>query len=96
MKQRKSLPLPGVAATLALCAPLEGCGSRGAPSYVLFGAYFPRWLLSAVIGAAAALVAHRLFVAAGWASVVPHQLSVCTAIGLVVAVLVWLLGTGQF
>lgn len=57
MKQRKSLPLPGVAATLALCAPLEGCGSRGAPSYVLFGAYFPRWLLSAVIGAAAALVA---------------------------------------
>ncbi|KWZ43349.1 hypothetical protein WS72_11085 [Burkholderia savannae] len=57
MKQRKSLPLPGVAATLALCAPLEGCGSHGAPSYVLFGAYFPRWLLSAVIGAAAALVA---------------------------------------
>jgi uncharacterized membrane protein YeaQ/YmgE (transglycosylase-associated protein family) len=75
--------------------PLTGCVARGAPSYVMFGAYFPFWLLSAVTGIVGALVAHRVFVATGWARRVPYQLSVCTAIGIVVGVFFWLLGTGQ-
>ncbi|EAY64590.1 hypothetical protein BCPG_02923 [Burkholderia cenocepacia PC184] len=37
-----------------------------------------------------------MFVATGWAATVPYQLAVCTAIGLVVAVIVWLTGTGPF
>ena len=63
---------------------------------MLFGAYFPLWLASAVIGVVGAIVAHRVFVATGWAAAVPYQLAVCTAIGLVIAVLVWLTGTGPF
>ncbi len=81
--------------TLALSVPLQGCAFSGAPSYEIFGAYFPLWLLSALIGMVGALAAHRLFVARGWVNTVPYQLSVCTAIGLLVAVLAWLLGTGQ-
>ncbi|ASD81939.1 hypothetical protein [Burkholderia gladioli] len=80
----------------ALSLPLAGCVSRGAPAYELFGAYFPLWLLSAVLGVIAAIVAHRVFVATGWAATVPYQLAVCSALGLVVAVIVWLAGTGPF
>jgi hypothetical protein len=75
---------------------LGGCVAHGAPSLALFGAYFPFWLLSAVTGILGALVAHRTFIATGWVRTVPYQLSVCTAIGTVVGVLFWLLGTGRF
>ncbi len=78
-----------------LILPLGGCTLRGAPSYEILGAYFPLWLLSAVLGLVGALVAHRIFVSTGWAQTVPLQLSVCMAIGLMVAVLVWLSVTGQ-
>lgn len=84
--------LPAVA---ALSLSLQGCTLHGAPSYEIFGAYFPLWLLSAVAGLVGALIAHRIFVSTGWAQIVPFQLSVCVAIGLTVAVLFWLSGTGQ-
>ncbi|SOE98206.1 hypothetical protein SAMN05446635_6172 [Burkholderia sp. OK233] len=84
--------LPAVA---ALSLSLQGCTLRGAPSYEIFGAYFPLWLLSAVVGLIGALVAHRIFVSTGWAQIVPFQLSVCVAIGLTVGVLFWLSGTGS-
>jgi len=78
---------------LLLAFALSGC-SRGAPTQVLFGAYFPFWLTSAFVGVVAAIVAHRVFVARDLAGQVPFQLSVCTAIGSLVAVVFWLLGTG--
>ena len=53
----------------------------------------PRWLLAGLIGIVAALVAHRLFVAKAWNGKLPLQLSVCCAIGMVVAVLFWTLAT---
>lgn len=74
---------------------LQGCTLRGAPSYEIFGAYFPLWLLSALIGLSGALIAHRIFVSTGYAQIVPFQLFVCMSIGLTVAVLFWLSGTGQ-
>jgi hypothetical protein len=74
---------------------LQGCTQHGAPSYEIFGAYFPLWLLCAVIGLVGALIAHRIFVSTGWARIVPFQLFVCVAIGLMAAVLFWLSGTGQ-
>jgi len=79
----------------ALGVSLQGCALRGAPSYELFGAYFPLWLLSGLIGILGAVIAHRVFVATGWAEAVPFQLFVNTAIGVAIAVLVWMLGTGQ-
>nr|WKF62090.1 hypothetical protein HUO10_006622 [Paraburkholderia busanensis] len=92
--RRPTLPaLPAAAAALSLA--LQGCTLHGAPSFEIAGAYFPLWLLSAIVGLAGALIAHRVFLATGWAQVVPFQLSVCVAIGLTVAVLFWLAGTGQ-
>ncbi len=62
----------------------------GAPSFELFGAFFPAWMLCATIGIAGAIAARVLFVKTGLAEVFPYQLSVCTAIGSTLAVLVWL------
>lgn len=95
--KKNTLPAPmRTASVLVPTLSLGGCALHGAPSYPLFGAYFPLWLLSALIGVAGSIVAHRVFVATGWADTVPLQLSVCTAIGLVITVIVWVIGTGQF
>lgn len=94
---RRNLPSPKrvLLAPPVLGLSLQGCSTHGAPSYVLFGAYFPLWLLSGLIGAAGALVAHRILVMTGWSSWMPLQLSVCVAIGVMVAVVVWLSGSGH-
>ncbi|MCP5433814.1 MAG: hypothetical protein H6923_11150 [Alphaproteobacteria bacterium] len=67
---------------------LGGCG---APSFDFFGAYFPAWMLCALAGIASALVARAAFVATGAAKRLPFQLFLCTAIGVIVAIVVWLL-----
>jgi hypothetical protein len=79
--------LPRLLSLVALAVPLHGCA--GAPSLSLFGAYFPLWLLSA-------LVTWRIFLTTGWADTVRWQLLVNTAIGLIIAEIVWLIGTGHF
>ncbi|MFP3614172.1 YtcA family lipoprotein [Paraburkholderia sp. DD10] len=84
-----------VSAIATLGVSLQGCTLRGAPSYEIFGGYFPLWLVSAIVGLAGALIVHRVFLATGWTRVVPLQLFVCVAAGLTVAVLFWLAGTGQ-
>jgi hypothetical protein len=77
-------------AALALC----GC-SNGAPSFVLFGAFFPAWLLCGTLGIAGAGVARAAFVASGLSDTFPYQLFVCSAVGVIVALFVWLIGFGQ-
>jgi hypothetical protein len=74
---------------------LGGSASHGAPSIVLCGAYFPAWMLCAIIGIFGAIAARGIFVAAGLDSVLPFQLFVCTSVGLVVATLTWLTWFGQ-
>ena len=69
---------------------LAGCAQRGAPSFALFGAYFPAWLLCALLGVAAAVLARAGFVATGLSSALPYQLFVCIAIGFCAALLAWL------
>ncbi|MEL0027583.1 MAG: hypothetical protein VW625_02790, partial [Perlucidibaca sp.] len=86
-------PRTDVLCWLLSCLPLAGCAS-GAPTHVLFGAYFPFWLTSALAGVVAGIIAHRVFVARELVGRVPYQLSVCTAVGSLVAVVCWLLGTG--
>jgi hypothetical protein len=39
-----------------------GCASHGAPSFVLFGAFFPAWTLCAFIGIFGAIAARGIFV----------------------------------
>jgi hypothetical protein len=73
---------------------LGGC-STGAPSFVLFGAFFPAWLLCGALGIVGAGVARAVLVASGLSDVLPYQLFVCTAVGLIVALCCWFIGFGQ-
>jgi len=72
-------------------ATISGCAQRGAPSFALFGAFFPSWMLLGGIGILAAIATRAALVVAGLAEVLPLQLLVCVSAGLTVAVLVWLL-----
>lgn len=74
---------------------VTGCSGRSAPSFDLFGAFFPAWLLCGVIGIVGAIVARVVFVSTGVANTLPYQLAVCTAIGVITALLVWLVGFGH-
>jgi YtcA family len=74
---------------------LAGCSPGGAPSFDLFGAFFPAWLFCGLIGVVGAIAARAVLVATGLSNVVPFQLFVCTAIGVIVALLVWLLWFGR-
>ena len=74
---------------------LTGCSAGSAPSFDLFGAFFPAWLLCGLIGIAGAVAARAIFVGTKLSNVVPFQLFVCTAIGVIVAILAWLLWFGR-
>ncbi len=89
-------PLARSAISLLLAAScLGGCSAAGAPSFDLFGAFFPAWLLCGVIGIASAAIARLAFVSSGLANTLPYQLAVCTAIGVIAAVVVWLISFGH-
>jgi hypothetical protein len=75
-------------------AAVSGCAIRGAPSFVLFGAFFPAWMLLAGIGILAAIGARIALVSTGLAEIVPLQLLVCVSAGLIIAVLAWALWFG--
>jgi len=81
-----------LASTMALI--LGGCSQGGAPSLVLFGAFFPDWMLCAVLCIVVAIVARSAFVTTRLAAVLPYQLFVCTSIGLIFALLAWLIWFG--
>ena len=66
----------------------------GAPSFVLFGAFFPAWMLVAGIGILAAIAARVALIATGLVEIVPLQLLVCVSAGLTVAVFTWALWFG--
>ncbi len=76
--------------------PLGGCEVRGAPSLVLFGAYFPAWMLCALAGVVAGVVAHFLFALSRLDEIVQQQLLVCASLGLLVAVVVWFSMFGHY
>jgi hypothetical protein len=74
---------------------LAGCSGGSAPSFDLFGAFFPAWLLCGAAGVTGAIVARVVFVSTGLATTLPYQLAVCTAIGVITALLAWLVGFGH-
>ncbi|HTF69229.1 MAG TPA: YtcA family lipoprotein [Edaphobacter sp.] len=73
---------------LSQTAFLSGCS--GAPSLTIAGAYFPAWLACAVIGVITTAIARGLMASAHLATVIPFQFAVCSAIGVLVALAVWL------
>jgi hypothetical protein len=74
---------------------VSGCAVHGAPSFVIAGSYFPGWMFCAVIGVISAIVVRVVFVASGFATVLPFQLFVCSAIGLCCGLFAWLLWFGH-
>jgi hypothetical protein len=73
---------------------VSGCSAAGAPSFALFGAFFPAWLFCGVLGLVSAGTARGVFVASGLSDLLPYQLFICTAIGVAAACLAWLFGFG--
>ena len=76
---------------LSLC----GCSEAGAPSFDIFGAFFPAWLLCTVLGIFVGLGARIFFAARNLTDVLPFQLSVCTSLGAIFALVLWLLCFGR-
>lgn len=79
-------------------APALGSGgsiAQGAPSFTLFGAFFPAWMFCALIGIIGAIAARAAMISSGLAKVLPFQLFVCASIGLIIGLLVWLIWFGQ-
>jgi hypothetical protein len=74
---------------------LAGCSSRSAPALVLFGAYFPSWLLFAILAILIAIAVRIAFGLAGLALSVPFPLFTYLAIGILVAGAVDLLWLGH-
>jgi inner membrane protein involved in colicin E2 resistance len=62
----------------------------GAPSFSLFGAFFPAWILCACAGILVAIGVRAIFVGTGWCRILPFQLFVCSAAGIMFGVLAWL------
>lgn len=83
MNRLISLPAP-------MLLSLSGCAAHGAPSFVLFGAYFPAWMLLSALGIFVAIGARALLIATGLAEALPLQLGVCTAVGIIGALCAWL------
>jgi hypothetical protein len=68
---------------------LSGCSSAGAPSFEAFGAFFPAWMLCGAVGILGAILTRVVLVSTPLA-VIPYRLLVCTAVGLIAAILFWL------
>ncbi len=64
-------------------------GCEGAPSVTIAGAYFPAWLLCAIIAVLVAVLARALMVVTGLSNRIPFQLAVCSSVGVLVALMVW-------
>ena len=62
----------------------------GAPSFSIVGAYFPAWMLCALLGCAAALVARAVFTHFGLDAILPARLFVYASIGLTVGLALWI------
>ncbi|MGI4764683.1 MAG: YtcA family lipoprotein [Janthinobacterium lividum] len=77
------------------CGGLGGCRLAGAPSYSLFGAFFPAWLLCSVLGLVAAFLFRGVVIATGLEEAMPLRLLVYTAFGAGLAVWLWLALFGE-
>ena len=73
----------------AMLVTLSGC-ARDAPLFSIVGAYFPAWLLCAIIGLLAAIASRVAMITLLKTDALPLQLSVCTSIGLFIAFITWL------
>jgi hypothetical protein len=83
-------PTPRAILVMVTSCTLTGCSLAGAPSFTLFGAFFPTWMLCALIGIIGAAGTRVVLTTPGISDVVPFQLAVCTAVGVIVGLLAWM------
>ena len=69
---------------------LSACDLRGAPSYSIFGAYFPAWLLCSAIGILGSVGLRAAVVASGLEDAIPLRLLVYVGFATAVALWLWL------
>jgi hypothetical protein len=69
---------------------VTGCSFGVAPSFELFGAFFPAWMLCALIGIVGAASMRVILTNPAFNGLIPFQLAVCTAAGVIVALLTWM------
>ena len=74
---------------------LTGCDSSAAPSYVLFGAYFPAWLLFGVLWLFAGLAVRVGMELLGGGTPWPWPLAMSVAGGYLLALGAWVLMVGS-
>ncbi|GBQ24366.1 hypothetical protein AA12717_1763 [Gluconacetobacter sacchari DSM 12717] len=84
-RKRRSL-LPLVA--------LDGCALHGAPSFPIAGAYFPAWMLCALLGVAVAVGLRAAFLMAGLDALLSFRLFTYVALGTLAALALWALAFG--
>ncbi|MFT8804057.1 MAG: YtcA family lipoprotein [Acetobacter aceti] len=80
--------------TTASLLMLTGCSLRGAPSFPLVGAYFPAWMMCAIIGILAAVCFRVAFLALGIDAILRFRLFTYVSLGVLIALLVWALAFG--
>src|SRR5262249_60537303 len=85
--ERAMLPR-AVLLVVASCM-LTGCSLAAAPSFELFGAYFPAWMLCALIGIVGAISTRVALTTPGFGGMVPFHFAVCTAVGVILGLLSW-------
>jgi YtcA family len=69
---------------------LTGCSLAAAPAFELFGAYFPAWMLCALIGMVGAALSRVVLATPALSGMVPFQFMVCTGVGVSVGLLFWI------
>jgi YtcA family len=69
---------------------LSACDLRGAPSYSIFGAHFPAWLLCSAIGILGSVGLRAVVVASGLEDAIPLRLLVYVGFATAVALWLWL------
>jgi len=76
-------------ASVTVLTSLAGCAA--APSQNILGSYFPSWMICALAGGGAAIVARQLLVAVGIDKTLPVPVVVYLALAVAFAFAVWLL-----
>jgi hypothetical protein len=79
--------LPSACALLLMCT-LSGCD--GSPSRNILGSYFPSWMVCALGGLVAALVARVILKATGLLTELPAPLVVLLSVGCATTFALWL------
>jgi YtcA family len=76
------------AMVIVICAALGGC--QRVPSIDVLGAYFPSWMLCAIVGIALALIVRRVLIAAGADGGLGPRGVVYPALALALGLATWL------